>query len=708
VIRITATVTRGLGACAPRHNRLEGTEVTNRAVVALWLLWAPVVVAGDPCPALPPASGTIVNVATVLQLQSAVQGASPGDVILIADGTYNLDGVYLWLDTPNVTVRSASGDRDAVILDGNYLTTEIVVVAASEVTIADLTLREAYYHPIHVVSTDSGDTLDTLIYNVRIVDPGQQAIKINPHAAAVYFPDDGTIACSHVELTPAGRAQVLAINGSCYTGGVDAHAARGWTIRDNLIEGFWCASGLSEHAIHLWRGCRGTAVERNTIRDCARGLGFGLASSGSARTYGDDPCPGAGYVGHYGGVIRNNAVFAGSSGLFASADGFDCGICLASACGAQVYHNTVASTQAPFSSIEWRFPSTDADIANNLATHNFMERDGASAALSDNLASQPLTLFVDGPAGDLHLLPTATVAIDRVAAPPGVLDDLDGDVRPFGPASDVGADEHRPGDAVSSDGFESGDTSGWSRTGGAGCSVEASAVYLGSYGLEVTVGSSCGSPDEVVLSPQTVTGALEVEACVSITAGGGFTVAEGGSAIFTAGSAIGLENGFSIQAGGTFGSILEAALSPFSYVQDDSPASETRFLAQFFVDLDGLVLGAGDELHHLVASADGGDPQLRLVVRGGPELVLEVRDDVGTFHATSGVALSAGWNRVDLAWEASPSATVSLSVNNGTPAVLTGLDTDARRIDSVRWGVVGGDIGGSSGALHLDGFSSWR
>ena len=125
-----------------------------------------------------------------------------------------------------MTLRSASGNREAVVLDGNYITTEIIQIVASNVTIADLTLREANYHPIHVMTDDGSDTLNTLIYNVHIIDPGQQAIKINPNSGG-YYPDNGVIACSYIELTDAGRSQVWNINGSCYTGGVDAHQARG-------------------------------------------------------------------------------------------------------------------------------------------------------------------------------------------------------------------------------------------------------------------------------------------------------------------------------------------------------------------------------------------------------------------------------------------------------------------------------------------------
>jgi hypothetical protein len=401
-------------------------------------------IASDFCPPLAGPAGRVVSVSSVDGLRNAVNGALAGDTISIADGVYNLNGVYLRIDTPNVTLRSASGNREAVILDGNYITTEIIQIVASNVTIADLTLREAYDHPIHVMSTSSADTVGTLIYNVHIVDPGQQAVKINPYTGdnALYFPDDGEITCSHIELTDAGRPH---IRDNCYTGGIDAHQARDWVIRDNLVEGFWCPSGLSEHGVHMWVSCRDTLVERNVFRDNARGIGFGMEESASGkRTYSDNPCPsaGGGYVDHYGGIIRNNFVFASDSGLFSSYYGFDCGVCLWQACGARVLHNTVVSTQAPFSSIEWRFDHTDVDLVNNLVSHNLRDR-GGSDYQEGNVAGALLSLFVDGAGGDLHLASTATAAIDQVAAPPDALGDIDGDVRPIGLASDVGADEYR-------------------------------------------------------------------------------------------------------------------------------------------------------------------------------------------------------------------------------------------------------------------------
>lgn len=399
---------------------------------------------GPACAPLAAASGTILSVtpADVGNLQTIVAGAQPGDTIALADGSYPLGGQYLWIGSPGVTLRSASGNRDAVVLDADYQTTEIVTIAASNVTVAELTLARAGTHAIHVV-TSGADTTGTRIHGVHVVDPREQGIKVNPSGDGFYV-DDGILACSLLELTDAGRPEVQPNPGGCYTGGIDAHAARGWVVRDNRITGFWCDTGLSEHAIHFWRGSRDTLVERNVLVDDARGVGFGLETSGTARTYADAPCPAAqgAYVDHYGGVVRNNFVAAGSAGLLASPTGFDCGICLWSACGAEVVHNSVASTGANFSSIEWRFAgSVGVDVTNNLGTHDLRERDGASATQAGNLSPAPLALFVWPAGGDLHLAPSASAAIDQgVAVVPGLCDeDIDGAARAG--TRDLGADE---------------------------------------------------------------------------------------------------------------------------------------------------------------------------------------------------------------------------------------------------------------------------
>jgi hypothetical protein len=332
-----------------------------------------------------------------------------------------------------------TGDRDAVVLDGGYVTGELVSIQASDTTIADITLSRAYNHPIHA-SGLSTPISNILIHNVHIIDPGEQAVKVNAVGAGTV--DTSTLECSHLELTDTGRPF---IRNNCYTGGLDAHLATGWLVRRNLIEGFWCDDGLSEHGIHMWRQCVDTVVEENLIVDCARGIGFGL---------------GSGVDGHTGGIIRNNFVAAGDPALFASSSGFDSGIGLWGADDAEVYHNTVASTQDPrASSIEWRYISTSVTLANNLVTDQIWDR-GGTAYLSTNTEYAPLSLFADVAAGDLHLVDpnSSPVGAGTVLAPGLAETDFDLQIRDAAP--DIGGDEFVL--PLFADGFESGDLSQWS------------------------------------------------------------------------------------------------------------------------------------------------------------------------------------------------------------------------------------------------------
>jgi hypothetical protein len=405
------------------------------------------------CDLLPPPGGTVVNVTPdqADELRAIVAAAATGTTIQLQDGFYDMSGGdaghRLSFNTAGVTLRSASGNRGAVTLDGAYGTNELISIHASNVTIADITLMRAYDHPIHMSGNPGNPISGILVRNVRVVDPGQQAIKINPLGDG--YVDDSVIECSLIELTAAGRAE---IRDGCYTGGVDAHQAQGWIVRRNRFEGFWCDTGLSEHAVHFWFGSRDTLVEENVIVDCARGIGFGLGSGGITRSYPDNPYPGIGYMGHIDGIIRNNFIAAGATDLFGSPDGFTTGIGLEQAHGAIVVHNTVASTQEPLSSsIEWRFQNSDPEIANNLASSDLLQRDGASATLTTNIEHCSLNWFSDVAAGDLHLVGGAGAIDSGTTLPAGLADtDIDGEVRDARP--DVGGDEAP--DSIFSDGFE--------------------------------------------------------------------------------------------------------------------------------------------------------------------------------------------------------------------------------------------------------------
>lgn len=402
-----------------------------------------------PCDPLAPAAGNIIEIwpAQASTLRQSVAGAATGTTLLLHDGTYDLScgdsGCRLVFGTRGVTLRSFSGDREAVILDGNYQTNELISIYASDVVIADITLMRAYDHPVHITG-QGAPVSGILIHNVHIIDPGQQAIKINPDGTGLGVTNDSTIECSHLELTDAGRSN---IRDNCYTGGIDGHATSNLLVRQNRIEGFWCDDGLSEHGVHLWRASTGTLVEQNLVFDCARGIGFGLGY-GAAN-------------GHVGGIIRNNFIGAASRGLADSPDGFDSGVGLESAEGAEVYHNTVVSTFGPLSSsIEWRWDLTSAVISNNLTSHGLLPRDGASATLDGNINTALLSWFFDPSEGDLHLVndDLDPVGVATVLGAGLADDDFDGLGRDAAP--DVGADEY--GYPVFIDDYELGTTSRWS------------------------------------------------------------------------------------------------------------------------------------------------------------------------------------------------------------------------------------------------------
>jgi hypothetical protein len=379
-------------------------------------------------------------------LPTIVRSAPAGATVLLAAGTYRMTGAgeaarRLQIVNEGVMLRGSTGDPADVIIDGEYETEEIITVSASDVVIADLTVTRAVHHPIHVTGGPTADVTGVVLHHLRLVDGGEQFVKINTSGADPNtYADDGVVACSHFELTDAGRPMVVPDPGGCYTGGIDGHQARGWHVRQNTFLGIHCENGsLAEHAIHFWTASRDTLVERNTIVDCARGIGFGLGDGGGNppdRAYADDPSPGIGYVGHYDGVIRNN-VIAISPGF----EFFDTGIELEQARGTRVLHNTVIHPQTAFASISHRFANTEVTLENNLV-RSIRARDASTASGDSNLEGATDELFVDVASHDLHLTAGADAALDQGVTLADAGDDIDGEPHDQG-APDLGADERR-------------------------------------------------------------------------------------------------------------------------------------------------------------------------------------------------------------------------------------------------------------------------
>ena len=100
------------------------------------------------------ASGKVINVpADAPTITEAVAGARPGDLILIASGTYSES---VDVATANIVIRGA--DRNAVILDGGDRLTNGFRVTANGVAIENLTVHN--YVQNGVLFTGLGDIID--------------------------------------------------------------------------------------------------------------------------------------------------------------------------------------------------------------------------------------------------------------------------------------------------------------------------------------------------------------------------------------------------------------------------------------------------------------------------------------------------------------------------------------------------------------------
>jgi hypothetical protein len=399
-------------------------KAPTSVVLLLFVMASRVSTAGPavpPAPLAPPA-GAIVNVATVAQLQNAVAALASNTTIVIAPGTYNLTTtLYINGSFTNVGIRGATNSRDDVVIVGRGMSAPSdggvpfgiwVGGNVRGVTIANLTIRDVYYHPIML----NAGAQSPLIHNVRLVNAGQQLVKASPDGAGGGV-DNGIVEYSVIEYDTTSRDD--------YTNGVDVHTGDNWIIRHNLFRNIRAPQGqLAGPAILMWNASTNTLVDGNTFINCQREIALGLIE----RTPND----------HTGGVVRNNFIYRDVPG--------DSAIYVADSPNTQVLHNTILISRTYANPIEYRFPhTTGVVIANNVLDGMVAARDGATGSVTGNYVNAAAALFVNPAAGDLHVRPTATALLNQVTAIPGnALLDWDGHPRQAG-MTEIGADEYLPG-----------------------------------------------------------------------------------------------------------------------------------------------------------------------------------------------------------------------------------------------------------------------
>ncbi len=357
-----------------------------------------------------------IVVTSIEGLRNAIDRARTGGPkrIILQRGVYSVENSII-LDVDGITVEGA-GSPSETVLQGESMsdgTNHIFLVRGHYVSIKNLTLQRVLTHAVQVQG-ELGN-VGFLLANCVIRDTGEQMLKVSYDPNHVEnIARDGRVEDCLFEYTAASGPQ-------WYIGGVDAHNARNWIVRDCVFKNIRSPEfAPAEFAIHFWSDSRDTLVERNIIINCDRGIGFGLGDRG-----------------HWSGIIRNNMIFHDNLKGYA-----DVGIAAESAPEVHIYNNTILLLSDYPNAIEIRFPdTTNARIINNLTNRALRVRDGATGIISDNNSDALPDWFINPLAGNLHLRRNLPSVIDMGVALEEVFDDFDKQTRPIGGGIEIGADE---------------------------------------------------------------------------------------------------------------------------------------------------------------------------------------------------------------------------------------------------------------------------
>jgi hypothetical protein len=163
-------------------------------------------------------------------------------------------------------------------------------------------------------------------------------------------------------------------------------------------------------------------------------------------------------------------------------------------------------------------------------------------------------------------------------------------------------------------------------------------------------------------------------------------------------------------AGSTRG--LRVALSGTSpsYVTDLSPAAETNYHARFYFHPNNT--STGSTQHDIFQALNATNSAVLRVQYRRASTALQVRAGAAvagsTTSYTSWATITNAPHALEVGWQASKTASLTLWVDGVSVASVAGLDTSALRIDTARLGPSAGLAASTSGTEYFDGFVSNR
>ena len=404
------------------------------SIGSCWLL-TPKSFAGQPptqswfpeAPPLAAPAGPVIRVSDVEGLFRAAEDVQPGGTILLADGHYMMPR-YFELRTDRVTLRSASGRRDRVILDGAQSRHgELVgITGCSGVTIADLTIQNIKHNGFKI-NSDRFTTRVT-IRNCVIHNIWQRGIKgpaVRKQDRHTFRPADCRIEhClfyndrpKQFSDDPADTPENFRGN---YIGGIDVMFPRRWTISDNVFVGIRGRTGEARGAVFLWHDAQDCVVERNIVIDCDSGICLGNSHRPADIDVHCRRC-----------IVRNNFVTRSPENGILADYTEDC----------RIVHNTIHDPTARLKRLIRLVHENDGLlVANNLLSGPPMRIETSSPITrSGNVTRNLADAFLDAEKGNLHLKVPVAEVVDACDGVPEVTEDVDRQPRDERP--DAGADE---------------------------------------------------------------------------------------------------------------------------------------------------------------------------------------------------------------------------------------------------------------------------
>ena len=364
------------------------------------------------------ASARDVDVATADALAAAITAAAPGDVIILAAGTYKSTGFSCrasGTEAAPIVVRSATPLAAKVQLDaleGFHVTGAYWHFEGLDITgvCADDSSCE---HAFHVTGAADG----FVMRGNRIFDFNAQ-LKVNADkdAGGVFRQSTGGL----VEGNEIGDSHARATSNPVTKLNIDTGI--GWVVRANYIHDAHKNGGDGvSYASFMKSGGRDGVYERNLVicsKDDATGgtrIGLSFGGGGTAPQYcapsydAAVPCA----IEHSSGTMRNNVIVNCS----------DVGIYLNRSKGTKLLYNTLIATNG----IDFRFDTTSGEADGNVLASKIRTRDGGAFTAGLNLEGVPDTDFaawyVAPLSGDLRKRGDLASLLQKGAARAEVVDD---------------------------------------------------------------------------------------------------------------------------------------------------------------------------------------------------------------------------------------------------------------------------------------------